>query len=69
MLKANPARKKLNAKPGIKKVVVSTKKKDVNAASATKETSKIVNIAPATKKMIKRKPQSRKATSRKRAKR
>jgi hypothetical protein len=29
----NPARKKLNAKPGLKKVVVSTKKKVVNAAS------------------------------------
>jgi uncharacterized membrane protein (UPF0182 family) len=64
----NPARKKLNAKPGLKKVVVSTKKKVVNAASATKKTTKIVNAASATKKTTKRKPQSRMATSRKRAK-
>ena len=68
MLKANPAIKKLNAKPGMKKVVVSTKKKVVNAASATKKTTKIVNAASATKKTTKRKPQSRMATSRKRAK-
>jgi hypothetical protein len=68
ILKMNPARKKLNAKPGLKKVVVSTKKKVVNAASATKKTMKIVNAASATKKTTKRKPQSRKATSRPRAK-
>jgi hypothetical protein len=68
ILKMNPARKKLNAKPGLKKVVVSTKKKVVNAASATKKTTKIVNAASATKKTTKRKPQSRMATSRKRAK-
>jgi hypothetical protein len=67
-LKMNPARKKLNAKPGLKKVVVSTKKKVVNAASATKKTTKIVNAASGTKKTTKRKPQSRMATSRKRAK-
>jgi hypothetical protein len=56
MLKANLARKKLNVKPGVKKVELSTKKKVVNAPSATKKTTK-------------RKPQSPKAASRKRAKR